>query len=1620
MKKLLTFLTLLTLSIGVGWAAEAVDHLVRSITGVTAGSSDYTTWSGKTCDGGSSAVFAGCSAGGNDAIQIRSSGNNSGIVTTTSGGKITKVRVNWNSNTADTRTLNIYGSNSAYTAASNLYSTSTQGTLLGTIVKGTSTELEISGDYAYIGVRSASGAMYIGDIWFTWETDGGTPQPTTYSITGTGATTGGTVSATATSGITSGTSVTLTATPNSGYELTAFTVNGTDVFDNMTGPDTNGAYTYDITVTDNVTVSANFTEQSTPPSGDYLFYESFDKCGGSGGNDNQWSGSIAGTEITSTDLDNTGWDISKTSSSSNTTAKVFAGDKCVRTGHNTIFTTPSINVTDGQIYTLTFKAAAWNTNSESTNLKLYCDGGTLSSSTETLVKGQWTEYTITVTATASSLTIGFGGNGASNSRFFLDEVKIEAPEVVEKTYNVTVTQATGGTITASPVGEKVVDAGDKITVTATPATGYEFTSWSITGAEETEPDANNEITAAGNVTITATFSPRTLNITRTIKTNGNVSDAGGWVGSWGDNCTVGTDWATNPNYSVTTTVGKEVTFMVGTNNNYQMVQGNVTAVDENGDPVTLTSTWQPNNDGQISFSFIMPSGDVAITANFTDYRGELRLAGHFNGNSTWRTGTAGPAFTYDSSSDTYTIKAYFTGIDDSGYNDYFFLTLDGEEKHPKADQGNYYISDLNGGSMPFELSGSNSNNFGCAPGLFDIEINGALTSMKFTKVTPTISFTPPTGEVEQGTSVSATSNIETHVSAVKAIDSDAVGDVTVGVNTDNGNTWDPSVTLSTIGSATVYGKSWLSSNSNINATGSATYNVVAANTNTQYQLITSTDDLVANKKYIIVSETKGKAAGAMDGVYLSENSITIDLNSHIATVNDNVEVFTLGGNATDGWTLTNKNGEVLGAKAAKSLTYDENDDPVTTATISFGTQTLNDNITYNKAEITYGSYGRIIHNVNSPRFLNYTSDYTVSMLPVQLYKQVEGTVIPTCATPTFSPVAGEYTEAQSVTISCATDGATIYYSTNGTDFQEYTEAINVSESIILYAYATCEGYTQSQTAEAEYTITTPKVATPEFDPGEGIYTSAQNVTITCATAGATIYYSTDGETYTEYTASIPVSEETTLYAKATLTGYIDSDIAQATYSFAEAASDKFVLVTSDDQIVAGGEYIIVSHDYQYVMGIIGGNDYGAKVEGSVFNDDHTEVTPATGANILTLEGSAGAWNLKQKNNNYIWLQKGGTNIYSKASTYSNTDYSKSLIIEPQSEDNTIRITTGSSSTRRIGFYDGSKPFGHWADNNYNQANTQYHKVYLYYRNPSVIESKTLAQIISLGENAEGKTYKISNADGLLGVHKIGTSIWFKDEEQAVDYQNPTAAEYKYYTVVEPTLEINKSEKDFAQNNWIEVVFPAAKDFTNAYVKNLTGTYSCDNGNPKLTLTVAVDEDNDVFEVPSSGLAYELNPYIPANFAGNQEYTNNGETQTFFFSTPKAQEYAQILWAVWDGEKFNMTTDNDYNYYGFKGSFTINPELNSYPTSGLTSGDTYNFKAIIRKNISKAGPYEVYPTDLNPEVPTAINGVVVNGLVKSVKYVNVAGMVSDVPFQGINIVVTEYTDGTRTTTKMLRK
>jgi hypothetical protein len=144
----------------------------------SATSTTYTDFSGVTSLSG--AVYAGNSAKAlDDAIQLRSK-SNSGIVTTVSGGKATKIVVSWNKKTGENKQLDIYGKNEAYTASSDLYNSTQQGTQIGSIICGSSTEIDITGDYEYIGLRSNSGDIYLDVIEITWEIESApvTPSPT--------------------------------------------------------------------------------------------------------------------------------------------------------------------------------------------------------------------------------------------------------------------------------------------------------------------------------------------------------------------------------------------------------------------------------------------------------------------------------------------------------------------------------------------------------------------------------------------------------------------------------------------------------------------------------------------------------------------------------------------------------------------------------------------------------------------------------------------------------------------------------------------------------------------------------------------------------------------------------------------------------------------------------------------------------------------------------------------------------------------------------------------------------------------------------------------------------------------------------------------------------------------------------------------------------------------------------------------------------------------------------------------------------------------------------------------------------------------------------------------------
>jgi hypothetical protein len=164
-------------------------------------------------------------------------------------------------------------------------------------------------------------------------------------------------------------------------------------------------------------------------------------------------------------------------------------------------------------------------------------------------------------------------------------------------------------------------------------------------------------------------------------------------------------------------------------------------------------------------------------------------------------------------------------------------------------------------------------------------------------------------------------------------------------------------------------------------------------------------------------------------------------------------------------------------------------------------------------------------------------------------------------TPILSPATGTYELPQSVTITDATPGATIYYTTNGTapsaSSTKYTAAFQVATvgTTTIQAIAVLTGYPNSAVAIAKYTIA-PGTPTPTITPAGGTkLTEAQLVTIanSSKSPAATIYYTTNGATptsaSTKYTAPFLVAANETVKSVAIATGDSPSTVATAAFTF---------------------------------------------------------------------------------------------------------------------------------------------------------------------------------------------------------------------------------------------------------------------------------------------------------------------------------------------------------------------------------------------------------------------------------------------------------------------------------------
>ena len=124
----------------------------------------------------------------------------------------------------------------------------------------------------------------------------------------------------------------------------------------------------------------------------------------------------------------------------------------------------------------------------------------------------------------------------------------------------------------------------------------------------------------------------------------------------------------------------------------------------------------------------------------------------------------------------------------------------------------------------------------------------------------------------------------------------------------------------------------------------------------------------------------------------------------------------------------------------------------------------------------------------------------------------------------YSPGPTTYTSAQNVTLSTATSGATIRYTTDGStptaSSTAYASAINIATGTVLKAVGFKSGWIDSDVASGTYTMNFGTLATPAADQATGTYVSAVTVSLS-SISGATIRYTTNNTAVQTNSRSIP-------------------------------------------------------------------------------------------------------------------------------------------------------------------------------------------------------------------------------------------------------------------------------------------------------------------------------------------------------------------------------------------------------------------------------------------------------------------------------------------------------------------
>lgn len=1700
MKKLLTFLTLFTLFCGVGWAADVEYKTLTFPDGNSQGVSSYSNSWYATIDGfrwditnfnNNNNGWTYIKAGSKNAAYVGSITTNSTIDKA-----ITKVVV-----TVDACTASSINSTSLEIASNSGFSSNLQTVTLAASTGELTYNVPTPTANQYYRLKfdckrsSSNGVITISKVQYFYS-DGGS-APTTYSITGTGAVTGGNVTASATSNITAGTSITITATPSTGYELSNLTVDGNDVTSSVN----NNEYTFNMPAHD-VAVSATFTEQSTPqPSGPTTFerinstsdleagkrYILVYETTPAGMGAITTSGTKYGTSVTG---------------SSNIT--VTNGVATLPSGSTVKVLTLGGNATDGWTFDL--------------------DGSTLN---------QTAKNSLSTGSSNNTWTISFSGN------------------------NVTITNKSYTYNNAST------------TIKYNSSSGQERFAGYTSGQQAIQLYKE----------VTSTTSDKLYLIGKDMNSQSN------WNISTGPEFTYSSSAGT---YAV------DAYFDMASRGYFQFVEG---LSDSNSNWGGLTGRYYASGDGDVAVDNFDMDGTVPLYfTNSTQY-------------SPGQYAFTVPAGLYTIVVDKPNWKIYvtqhevtMTATASASFDDSKNVTLGSNLTAAPYNGKIYYTTD---GSTPSATNGTEYTGTITLNATTTIKAIAILNHIQSDVVERTYTKRPAAPVISPA---SCTFN-EPLTVTITAESGATIYYTTDGSTPTNESTqYNGPFTVST--TTTVKAKAYVGEAYSQTAEATYTYSNVQPSTG-DFELVTSASQLVPGNEYIILSydEDYNYAMGSISsskGNPVTDFTLNGTLGASGSTVSagTTVNVLTLGG-TTGAWTLKQADDQyIIPAASATGISTGSACNLVITIGNDYAANIQNSE-TSDSRQIRYSTSGY---------FRNYTTNQSGTN-EVYLYYRESNAV----QNPVFSPVPGIYNVDIDVTISCATDGATIYYTTDGsepsaTNGTEYTGEMVVSESTTFKAIAVKDGNTSS-VVTAAYTINkNTEIATVTLDYSEPFTAGIGNFTIDNV-SGFSPVWSLDGNYGVKGTSYSPTHNPTNQAAVSRLVSpIIDmTGSVQPSLTFSHQINSYFNNVASQCQVFirettdgTDGSWVQIPITFSdpTTTGTGWTNDIAVvdltNINGVSYADKKVQIsflytnrTEGSGAGTWEIQNFVVADNSEYRMVNniaeflaldngitakfknpvtvlydyaqtssyeYIWVkdESGYMQFYLKPSLnesqkafYENGDiipkgfvvtknyYEYGSYVQAYSKDalNAGFLPATQKGLADPDFYEFNTLHNLALDNatikehcnryitlekiqissksgkNFNFANEDGTIVnncigYNKFSDDGCLEKDGSSAVVSIpavsstlynvkailqlwkGNNNETKweilpieftewaadevtlrklcadgvethEYKISN--NVMGVYASGNSLWVKDDTgQSIHETEPAANDQSYY--IDAQGNTREEQANYDQSNWCELVLTSgnAGDFVNKIIKGgaIQGTFA-NKTNPKMT-DVSLSDNH----IASKG-SYAPNYYCMANFldhTGDYLSQQGNDRNNYFFMNPKPQEYATITWAMWNNGMFVIPESDHYtddngthyiNYWDFNGAVSANWSLNTVGENGAAVDQSsalnnypngvFEFNAIIRvedytPSTSNGAPRRaigskdgqeqyvsrnivIYPTNLdlsgNDHVITAVNDVKAAGEVLSVTYYNVAGVQSSKPFDGINIVVTRYTDGTASTAKVVR-